>query len=68
MKKGFQVHHPRKTFMVFCNSPEERVAWVRDIRMAIDREIQRKVEMEAARMAAATLSAPPPPLDSRRPP
>jgi hypothetical protein len=68
MKKVFQVHHPRKTFMVFCNSPEERVAWVRDIRMAIDREIQRKVEMEAARMAAATLSALPPTLESRRPP
>jgi PH domain len=62
MKKCFKVHHPRKTFMVFCSSPEERVAWVRDIRMAIDREMQRKVEMEAARMAAATLSAPPPPM------
>ncbi|CAB9523975.1 inhibited guanine nucleotide-exchange protein [Seminavis robusta] len=63
MKKAFQVHHPRKTFMVFCNSPEERIAWVRDIRLAIEKEIKRKVEMEAARMAAATMSAPPTNLD-----
>ena len=61
MKKAFQVHHPRKTFMVFCSSSEERVAWVSDIREAINREIQRKVMMEAARVAAAatTLSASP---------
>ena len=57
MKKAFQVHHPRKSFMVFCSSPEERIEWVRDIRAAIEREIKRKVEMEAARMAAASISA-----------
>ena len=58
IKKAFQVHHPRKTFMVFCSSSEERLAWVSDIRAAINREIQRKVEMEAARMAATTMGTP----------
>ena len=53
MKKAFQVHHPRKTFLVFCSSQEERIAWVSDIRKAITCEIQHKVKMEAARMAAA---------------
>mgnify|MGYP005843570721 CR=1 FL=1 len=57
MKKAFKVHHPRKTFLVFCSSVEERIEWVTDIRKAIEREIKRKVEMEAARMAAASLSA-----------
>jgi len=55
MKKAFHVHHPRKSFLVFCSSAEERVAWVSDIRAAINREIRRKVEMEAARMAASEL-------------
>ena len=40
------------------------MAWVRDIRLAIEREIKRKVEMEAARMAAATMSAPPTNLET----
>jgi len=59
MKLAFQVHHPRKTFLVFCSSAEERKEWVGDIRNAITREIQHKLKMEAARVAANALHAPP---------
>jgi len=51
-KRGFEVYHPRKKFMVYCTSQEERKSWVHSIRSAIDTELERKVAIEAARMAA----------------
>jgi hypothetical protein len=52
-KRAFQIYHPRKKFMIFGSSHEERKSWVTDIRSAIDKELERKVAIEAARMAAA---------------
>ena len=45
----FQVHHPRKTFVVVCSTPESRRSWVEDIRGAIMVEMERKMVVEAAR-------------------
>jgi hypothetical protein len=53
VKRAFQIYHPRKTFLVFGSSNEERKSWVTDIRSAIDKELERKVAIEAARIAAA---------------
>ena len=51
-KRAFQIYHPRKKFLAFCASNEERKSWVMTIRNAIDKELERKVAIEAARMAA----------------
>lgn len=51
-KRGFQIYHPRKTFLVFANDREERGSWVSDIRGAIEKEVARKVAIEGARKAA----------------
>ena len=51
--RAFQIYHPRKKFMVLCSTREERKSWVTAIRTAIDKELERKVAIEAARMAAA---------------
>lgn len=51
-KRAFQIYHPRKKFMVFCSSNNDRKSWVTDIRFAIDKELERKVAIEAARTAA----------------
>jgi hypothetical protein len=48
----FEVHHPRKSFQVFCHSHEERKSWVGGIRAAIIMEMERKMKIEAARIAA----------------
>ncbi|KAL7563343.1 hypothetical protein ACA910_014187 [Epithemia clementina (nom. ined.)] len=47
----FEIHHPRKRFAVLCNSTEEKKSWVADIRKAILNEVERKMKMEAARLA-----------------
>jgi hypothetical protein len=52
-KKGFQIYHPRKSFLVYCANRDERNSWVAAIRAAIDKEVSRKVAMEGARKAAA---------------
>jgi hypothetical protein len=52
-KRAFQIYHPRKKFMVLCSTREERKSWVTSIRIAIEKELERKVSIEAARMAAA---------------
>ena len=52
-KRAFQIYHPRKKFMVFCSNGKERKSWVREIRAAIDKELERKVAIEGARAAAA---------------
>jgi hypothetical protein len=48
----FEVSHPRKSFFVLCPSAMERKSWVRDIKAAVQLEMDRKVKMEAARIAA----------------
>lgn len=55
MKKAFQVHHPRKSFIVFADSVEERQSWVKDIREAIVKEVERLTHLENARLAAASV-------------
>jgi hypothetical protein len=52
-KRAIQIYHPRKKFLAFCASTEERRSWVTELRSAIDKELSRKVAIEAARMAAA---------------
>jgi hypothetical protein len=52
-KRAFQIFHPRKNLLVLCASKEERASWVNAIRTAVDQELERKVAIEAARMAAA---------------
>jgi len=51
-KRAIQIYHPKKTFIVLCSSSDERKSWATDIRYAIDRELKRKVSIEAARKAA----------------
>lgn len=53
-KKGFQIYHPKKTFMVYAAKREERDSWVATIRQAIDKEVQQKMNMAAARQVANT--------------
>jgi brefeldin A-inhibited guanine nucleotide-exchange protein len=63
-QRAFQIYHPRKTFLVLCNTHDDRKSWVNDIRRAIDVELQHKVATAAARKAAATVPSvlPPPPV------
>lgn len=51
--RGFQIYHPRKSFLVFAANREERSSWVSMVRTAIGKEVARKVAMEGARKAAA---------------
>ncbi len=53
-KRMFQIHHPNKTFLVVAGSSDERKSWVTDIRLAIDDEVRRKAQLEAARVAASS--------------
>jgi hypothetical protein len=49
---GIQIYHPRKKFVAFCSSQDERKLWVKDIRKSIEKELERKVAIEGARKAA----------------
>lgn len=53
-KVMFEVHHPRKTFQVICQSTDERRSWVDDIRKTLAQEIDRKMKLESARIAFHT--------------
>lgn len=55
MKTAFRIHHPRKSFIVFCESVEERQEWVKDIRRSIEEEVGRLTYLENARLAAAAV-------------
>lgn len=55
MKTAFQIHHPRKSFIVFAESVEDRQSWVKDIREAIKTEVERLTTLENARIAAASV-------------
>lgn len=48
---SFDIHHPRKKFQVVCVDTTERKGWVDDIRAAITVEVERKMKLEAARLA-----------------
>jgi len=50
-EKMFELHHPRKRFVVVCSSVEEKKSWVDDIKKSILDEVDRKVKMEAARLS-----------------
>jgi hypothetical protein len=51
-KVMFEVSHPRKSFFVLCSSAKERKSWVKDIKGAVQLEMDRKMKIEAARLAA----------------
>lgn len=53
-KLVFEISHPRKSFFVICSSAKERKSWVQQIKVAITLEMDRKMKVEAARMAAYT--------------
>ena len=53
-QRSFDIHHPRKKFQVLCSDADERKSWVDDIRMAIAFEVERKMKLEAARLAVIT--------------
>ena len=46
-----EIHHPRKSFQILCPSPEVRKEWVAAIKAACQLEMERKMNVEAARMA-----------------
>lgn len=54
-KSGIQIYHPRKKFLIFCSSQDERKSWVKDIRDSINVELERKVAVEGARKAATNV-------------
>jgi hypothetical protein len=43
---AIQIYHPRKKFIFFCSSQDERESWVVDIHKSIDKELERKVAIE----------------------
>lgn len=51
-KVMFEVSHPRKSFFVLCSSAKDRKSWVKDIKAAVQLEMDRMMKMEAARLAA----------------
>ena len=53
-QRSFDIHHPRKKFQVLCCDCLERKSWVDDIRTAITYEVERKMKLEAARLAVIT--------------
>lgn len=53
-QRSFDIHHPRKKFQVMCADASERRSWVSDIRTAITVEVERKMKLEAARLAVIT--------------
>lgn len=53
-KLMFEVNHPRKTFFVICKSADERKSWVVDVKSAMNVEMERKMKVEALRMALYT--------------
>eukprot|EP00977_Amphora_coffeiformis_P013095 scaffold3361_cov166-Amphora_coffeaeformis.AAC.6 len=53
-QRSFDIHHPRKKFQVICADANERQSWVSDIRSAITFEVERKMKLEAARLAVIT--------------
>ena len=53
-QRSFDIHHPRKKFQVLCSDGIERKSWVDDIRTAITDEVERKMKLEAARLAVIT--------------
>ena len=51
--RSFHLIHPRKSFVVYAKSPEEKAIWLNTINAAIGREVKRKARIEGARQASA---------------
>ncbi len=51
--RSFHVIHPRKSFVVFASTSEEKATWLTTINTAISREVKRKARIEGARQASA---------------
>jgi hypothetical protein len=51
--RSFHLIHPRKSFVVFAKSSEEKLTWLDTINAAIGREVKRKARIEGARQASA---------------
>jgi len=52
-KRSFHIIHPRKSFLVFCVSAEEKNEWLKEVNAAIEREVKRMARIEGARQASA---------------
>lgn len=52
--RSLHLIHPRKSFVVFAKSAEEKSMWLETINTAIGREVKRKARIEGARQASAT--------------
>ena len=52
--RSFHLIHPRKSFVVFAASPEEKAIWLSTVNAAIGREVKRKARIEGARQASAS--------------
>jgi len=58
MKGSFLIQHPRKSFLVAAPSGELKNSWMRDINSAIKKDVERKAQMEGARLASAVKGTP----------
>lgn len=52
-KISIQVFHPRKKVTMLCADEAEKKSWVESLRSAISNELERKVAIEAGRVAAS---------------
>jgi hypothetical protein len=53
--RSFQMHHPRKSFLVIAPTRENKSIWVRDIQHAMEKDVERKARLEGARLASAAV-------------
>lgn len=51
--RSFHLIHPRKSFVVFAKTEDEKGDWLKTINIAIGREVRRKARIEGARQASA---------------
>lgn len=52
--RSFHLIHPRKSFVVFATTEENKLSWLETINTAIGREVKRKARIEGARQASAS--------------
>jgi len=48
-KPSFQINHPRKSFLVYCQSEGEKHAWMHEIQSNIEACVERKMRLEEMR-------------------
>ena len=56
MKVCFHIQHPRKSFFALAPSEDSKKTWMKDINMAIKKDVERKARLEGARLASAAKS------------